>query len=486
MGFTACDDYKEGNPPGQENPQGSVLDPASVSVETDLASGEIYDLAKYDVDNNTIDIATIACTELPAGYDFIANVEISEDDFANVTVVKSSVVPAGTGLYQVQVTADDLQSAINENITKNPVAIDFQFRMNVMTLLGEANSGQIAYVGGADNYYGPWEATVQPFAANIIEDAYYLVTSANNFDVASAVKFGHSDVNVYDDPVFQLSATIPDGGAEWLIIPATSYNNGTLDGAIGVEKMGANSGYLVALDDNGQKGLVSGGGSWLFTVNMESHTYSTLIVVDYLSVPTYTVKAEDALKLRALGDDVTFFTGTVHLNNNFYFTGAPEQPTVNLVGNGEPVVSEDGYDETGALSLLSTVAVADQFKGAKSGLYYLEVSLSTMEYRKYYIESLCLIGNFTDPGWDFNAAVQMTPTSTAAKDGYLQWKATGVQMKAGNEYKIAANNAWTISYGGQLTDIVQNGGNITVTEDGTYDFLLDFSVYPNTLTVTKQ
>lgn len=49
---------------------------------------------------------------------------------------------------------------------------------------------------------------------------------------------------------------------------------------------------------------------------------------------------------------------------------------------------------------------------------------------------------------------------------------TSLEAKA---FKFRANNEWTINLGGNLNNMVYDGDNIAVTEEGTYRITLDLS-----------
>ncbi|MDE5651322.1 MAG: hypothetical protein K2I35_10075 [Duncaniella sp.] len=54
------------------------------------------------------------------------------------------------------------------------------------------------------------------------------------------------------------------------------------------------------------------------------------------------------------------------------------------------------------------------------------------------------------------------------------------------QFKFRANDGWDINLGGSISDLQQNGENISFTDEGTYVVTLDLSAIPYTATFTKQ
>ena len=93
------------------------------------------------------------------------------------------------------------------------------------------------------------------------------------------IKFSHSDVNVYDDPVFTVSFTAP-ADCYWKIIPQNNIDSGDLehtgeDGVVGVAENGDVSmeGSLVTGDGVGA-GRILNAGMYRMTINMMDYTYT--------------------------------------------------------------------------------------------------------------------------------------------------------------------------------------------------------------------
>ena len=165
LALTACDGYKEPNPPAQYNPQESILKASDVTAES-LLTSDVYDLASLIEDKESIELAQINCSVLPEGYDFGALAYISADNFETSVEVPAVVVPAGTpDNWNVEIVADSLQTAYNNGISKDTDEIELSVRFLATTV----NQGQVAIVGGLDHFYGPYQLKVLPAEPAVIE-----------------------------------------------------------------------------------------------------------------------------------------------------------------------------------------------------------------------------------------------------------------------------------------------------------------------------
>jgi hypothetical protein len=73
-------------------------------------------------------------------------------------------------------------------------------------------------LGGPDTWFAAKAISVTPIALDItIEENYYLLGTINGWSVAEAIKFNHSEANVYDDPIFTLNFEISEEEAAAII-----------------------------------------------------------------------------------------------------------------------------------------------------------------------------------------------------------------------------------------------------------------------------
>jgi len=87
-----------------------------------------------------------------------------------------------------------------------------------------------------------------------------------------------------------------------------------------------------------------------------------------------------------------------------------------------------------------------------------------------------VIGSFEASGW--NEDVAMTEEELGI------WIAGSVTMAAGNEFKVRANNDWTVNFGLKDGKIAQDGDNVKVEADGVYEVTLDLNA--KTLTIKAE
>ena len=122
--------------------------------------------------------------------------------------------------------------------------------------------------------------------APFIDAAYYLVGDMTDWKLDTNLKFAHSDVDVYEDPVFTLMFTTTKDGQNWKIIPQGNVDTGNIwavendpKGVVGIEQDGDNamSGKLLTTNSKGDKagaGKIAKAGIYQMTINMMDYTYT--------------------------------------------------------------------------------------------------------------------------------------------------------------------------------------------------------------------
>lgn len=472
LSVAACDNYEEPNPTPQVNPQEPILKVDDVTVASSVTT-ESYDLKALNDEGKNIVLSTVTCDVLPEGYEFLADAEISANDFARSASVPASVVVDGEGTYSVVVNPDDLQGVYYANISKGPKAKDIKIRYNLKTKTGN----QIAYVGSPENFYGPYDMTVVPFPSSlVIEENYYLLGTINGWSVADAIKFNHSDANQYDDPVFtikvDISAEDAAAGWWWKIVPESTYVTGNwVDGdntAYGVAENGSEelSGLLVgrtATEDCGA-GCIKTDGQLLLTINLEEGTYEFTSAVDYLYTPGDANGWFQINSQLLSTNNYSDYSGYALLSpNGFKFSSAPDWDHVN-------------YGAGAAEGDLSTDGGAGNLSVAEAGLYYCKVNTASLKYSATLVSTIGVIGDATPAGWD--ASTPLTTTDN------LIWTGT-IEFKGGN-FKFRANDGWDINLGGDLQNLTQDGADIASPGEGKYDVTLDLSKLPYSCSLVKK
>lgn len=305
-----------------------------------------------------------------------------------------------------------------------------------------------------------------------IETAYYIITDPG-FGAGwneSAIRLEHSEADVYDDPVFSLVTDLPAGsilfmGAESME-EALADPTKVFDLAWGTSEAATTSGTL-AFGTKGFPITIANAGQYKVEINMLENTFNVM---------TYTPT------LYAVGS----FNNWTHNANAFIYerTQGIHSGFVDMTGDGAvefKFSTKLGWDGTnygaGAEDgTLSTDGGAGNIKLEKGGIYLFNLNTSALSWKASLIENWNMIGSATPGGWD-------NDTELAYK-GNLVWEST-VKLVPG-EFKFRANHDWTISLGSDLANLNENnGGNISIAEEGTYVVTLDLSnaqCYKATLT----
>lgn len=463
MVFTACDDTTDGGVM-QVNPQLPEITASQFRINpgTVLSSGEVS-LDSWSTSGYEIPMLNIQYTgeePLPEGtlYDF--EMQVSDNpDFTN----PRSVAVTSTDNVTFMADAQSWDNAFRSLLGKAPDA-----KPNYVRFAAYVNMGsQRSRIGSTDTWYCTTEMSVLPIDLGIVvEEAYYLVGTVNGWDLASAVKFSHSDKNVYDDPVFTLSIDLTSDEAQagwwWKIVPESAFAAQSWDGLYGVEING-DTAPVGNLFKDGQAGQLVTAGPQLFTIDMLSCTYSVTNAVPALWTPGnsngWNVEASSQLATT----DFTNYSGFLYLNGEWLMTPAPNWDNKYALGTGGP--------GTIAYNGSSNLPVPEQ--GA--GLYWTNVNLGSLTYSTTPVTVIGMIGDFN--GWAGD--VEMTPS-----EDMLTWTAT-LTVEEGQGWKFRCNNDWAINLGGSIDNLTPDGANITV-EPGTYTVTLNLATRPYTATLTAK
>ncbi len=476
LGLTSCDDNDIIGIP--ENAQQPVFEAKNLTMApTAEVTGKTVNLTEYNDANKVIPIVDVTAVDFPADYNLNFVMQISKDaSFGRFAEVETEM--QGNVLT---VAPDDLQSAYYSAISKGPKAKDIYVRYAAYAVDPKNDANQVR-IGNPDFYFAPGKDGYQtinilPFPSTlVIEDAYYLLGTINDWSVANAIKFSHSDENVYDDPVFSLKVDItPDQAASgwwWKIVPQSTYETGNWvdadNASFGVAVNGdeAAEGALVgrtATEDCGA-GCYKVAGPMLFKINMEEGSYEISLAIEKLYTPgganSWSQVDSDCL----FTTDYVNYAGYAHVSE-FKFTSAPNWDGINY-----------GFADEGKLS---TDGGAGNITAPAPGFCFVQANIASLTYSiSAPVTTYGLIGGATPGGWD--ASTALTPSANE-----MVWEGD-VAMKGG-EYKFRANDAWDINLGGSLDNLTQDGSNLMFSEaEGTYHVVLDLSTYPAKATFTKK
>lgn len=179
LALTACDGYKEPNPPAQSNPQLPVLELSDINVESELASS--YDLISMVETGSKINLAKVSCSVEEGDYNFNANAYISADDFATYypVAVTNEKVDA-ENVWQLYISPATLSEVYHQNITLDNEAATISLRYNLTTTYTTSYGTQVAIVGGSNNIYGPYSLTITPLEVEAPSEFYLYTPGASN------------------------------------------------------------------------------------------------------------------------------------------------------------------------------------------------------------------------------------------------------------------------------------------------------------------
>lgn len=194
---------------------------------------------------------------------------------------------------------------------------------------------------------------------------------------------------------------------------------------------------------------IAGAGTWIVTLDMINCTYTISKPILYMAGDANGWAQIDYLA----SVDGSSFTGFMYLNQNgFKFCSEPNWDGTNY---GATFFSKEG----------DNIIMTEE-----AGYYKVDVDLSAKTYTLTPITTIGVIGDATEGGWDADQDMTYIPYNSETKEpGY--WEIKDINLTAG-AIKFRANDAWDISWGGDINSLTtNNGGNITV-EAGIYNIKL--------------
>lgn len=466
MAVASCDDAPE-VPPMQTNPQEPVLeagDIAGVTVGV-LAQTDVFNLETAETE---VDVFTFTQAE-----------DLPED--ASLTpVLELSNTPEFTTVEKLSLQFDDETSTYAANseswntahialFGKSPKEKTAYYRIPVYITYGGTE-----YRYQSPDYYiasGTITETCKD-AGFTIASAYYIIGDMNGWDLSleglEDYKFNHSNADVYDDPVFTITVTVPDA-CYWKIAPIDAVEEGNWDGLYGPLTDGdtAFEGMLFEITEGGKAGEIEAGGLYRFTINMESMEY----VITPINYPEYLYTPGDVngwgfdgCQMLYSTEDGNYYGYAVLGVGGFKFTTSSDWDHTNYgIGDGENTISETG----------------DNISVDETNLYWCVVNVNDLTYQLTKITTIGIIGGFEENSWGSDVAT-LTPS-----DDFLTW--TGeVKFTEGVEWKFRANEGWDVNLGGSSEDLKQNGANLVAPGEGTYQVTLNLSTLPYAVTLTKK
>lgn len=483
MGFVACDDMLP-NPDTTANPELPLFSSANLEIEQTQASDKALNLPAYaEVGDIPVLDKVVKCVDFPETYDLVFKYDLSGTaDFAKYASFEGK--PSDDG--NIAISAAVINTAIQEAITKDPAELNVYIRVAAYAVSGNTT----LRIGGADKYYDSYTLDIIPLVpSKPLSNDYYLLYRPVGTDAWQSLPMEKSNgKSVYDDGNFAVSVDVTTGGIEWAV-SATP----TADGELLVPAKAGSEGRLAAYNGvTNTYGVIEDAMPYLIAVDVANSTYTTSVAIDILYIPNGTTTTNWAKMLALHTDNFVKYEGTLRIANTWWISAQQTNPNPDGEGEKEDHGIYFGPASKDALTLnektgeytseIAQYTAKELIKFTISpNLYYTTLNLGSMTMTLVPINSIQVIGSIN--GWDTATAIEMKATSF--KQVYT---ATGVEIKTTDEFKFCVEHDWKYSFGGDLDDIKQNGGNLKLPAgmtDGTYTVKLDFSVYPNKVTLTK-
>ncbi len=367
------------------------------------------------------------------------------------------------------VSSEDLRNAVGRLYGKRPVPREIP--MKVITYVN-TNEQRVKLKG---------ETTLTvTLTAPLIESAYYLIGAHNSWsmDTYTQYKLTRADesVDIYDDPVWTIMVPAPVDGQGlradfWFnIVPQSAVGkNGDdfwhnligSDQGNGDNRLEAGLAYKVNGQDNAFCQPASDGATFYkITIDMMDYkmTVEPLSYGQFIYVPGnhQNWSPEHAAALRSPNFD-GYYEGYSYLNGDFKFTKARNWDAE--YNFNDFTTFSDGLSQGGG----SNINMANE------GFYRIQANVANGTLTATKTE-WGIVGSAQRGGWDAD-------TDMSYDAGENCWTAT-LPLIAG-EFKFRANDDWGINVGGSADDLYQDGGNLSITEDGTYTIKLYLSRIAN-------
>lgn len=432
LSTVSCDeDFNEDVAAPQEWPQEEAITLPGFSASA---------MGSVNLDSSVDSVAVFSFTTpsgMPEGTsiaNFRLEVTPTEVEGAETVIMAAS----GNG----KVATADLQQIIDNAYGKRPV----ERTLNATLYANLMKEGQASLLTCA-----PIEIKATP-EAPFISNAYYLIGDYCAWDATQMVKFGHSNKDVYEDPIFTIMFTTDKPDSYWKIIPQENVDADDIwqEGVVGTAVDGdpALEGMLINKDV--KAGKIEEQGMYLMTINMMEYTYSIKPVVpEYYIVGAMQSWNSDASK----GKTCMLYPKNKMVHS--YTTAFQNDANMKIwlgsdFGNWDACyggASDGDNAATGSLVGTGAGAIVCPEKSTDEAMVYytFTADFSTMSYTWTKIENqnpaaygkIGLIGDFNGWGGDFEMT-QVTPHN---------WYVAGLTVEAAGGIKFRADADWTVNWG---------------------------------------
>lgn len=219
FGLVACDDDYAPETQPQTNEPERIMEIGSVAVTTGETTFDLAQLMAGENGEDPVKIGTVTIDEnaLPANAFLRAEVEFATDEnFEHAFTLQAQDFADN---YDIEITPSTLQDAYFNNITRNPATVEMYVRTILYVI---TNDDAIATVGqDGVKYFDTHKITLKPLNKVVISQNYYIVGGPNDWAQSAAdksIKFSHSDLDVYEDPIFTVVFDAAASGDTWFAI----------------------------------------------------------------------------------------------------------------------------------------------------------------------------------------------------------------------------------------------------------------------------
>ncbi len=326
---------------------------------------------------------------------------------------------------------------------------------------------------------GIFHITAIPKAPQISQN-YYIVGGPNDWGESAKnkmLKFNHSGMDVYEDPIFTVIFNASEGDTwfaigddeaceaiandnDWSKLFGTTKGNGNTDPTGNLDRR-------YNLSDDGSFCVPAGGKLIKVTINMMDYSYQieSLNFGEFIYVPgnaqKYNTAApgmpdwgwtpELAPALRSANFDGVY-VGYAYMDGDFKFT---KERNWN---------AEYNYNDFTSYSSIFQLGDGSNINCNEPGYYRLVADVANGSLTATKV-TWGLVGPATPAGWDAGSYVVMNYNMDEDC-----WEIT-TDLKA-DEFKFTTNGTWDINLGGDAANLEEAAGNLRISEAGTYNIKL--------------
>lgn len=474
LGFTACDNYEEPNPPAQSNPQEAIFKADGVTFTPQTGT---LNLGTINEEGGAAQVAAVSLTDFPENYTLKLVMDVAPtDQFEKIESISTEVNEEGL----VTVNPDVLQGAINNVITKDPAALKVYTRFAAYAVNGKTE----VRIGGPDVYYCAETLNIVPIQPGfVIEEGYYFMysTDGTTWSKENSIELEQAaQGSPYDIPTFSFTYDFPvdmvADGIYWQILAKSQYEGFSSNSAgfvPGTDNQDGHDGALVAegIVNSDNAGMFFMDGMVLFTINMEKRTFSYIQAIENF----YTPGGANGWSFpypSLFTNDYNNYFGFVSLSGEFKFS-----PDAGWNGRdfGQSNSSFSYKEDNGIYHGEGVAIGGDNIPVPEASLYYMTMNYTTRATTLTQIVSLGLIGGFNDWG----SQLAMTPNAD-----FTEWT-VDVTFENDTEWKFRMNDNWDINLGGDVQNLTIGGDNIK-TDAGSYTVKLILKGQPYAAEITKK